>query len=447
MFNIKPEKLMLEDNSINFKLLVKLIDTFKTQEVNKLKNMYNRYNRPLSHNITINLEKYITDTIVYYTFGEPIQYSNVSEEFINNMTIIDEDSHNVEMAMDQSIFGRAYEYIQINEEGEVELVNLSPLNTFVIYSNDIVPKPILGVHINEEYDEDDSLEGYNVLCWSDLFAYKYYGQDLDRLQLIEVVPHYFGGVPVIELKNNKEEKADFADVVGLIEAYEQLQTNRVIDKNQFVNKLLVIINSSLGDTTEEFEESKKILKEGGILELSGSGDSAPSAQFISQSLNEADVDVLKKSIENDIFKMAKIPNLADESFSNAQSGISLRYKLYGTEIIAQEKERDFKKMLRQRLKMINNIYNLKNVGMELGDIDIIFVRNIPTSAEERLQELRETEGILSLETRIMRYDPEIDANEEMKKIEEEKSNEADLVNRSFSNYVVEEPDQPEEEEE
>ena len=43
----------------------------------------------------------------------------------------------------------------------------------------------------------------------------------------------------------------------------------------------------------------------------------------------------------------------------------------------------------------------------------------------------------------MRYDPEIDVVEEIKKIEEEKANDADLVNRSFSNYVVE--DQPEEE--
>lgn len=446
MFNIKPEKLMLEDNSINFKLLVKLIDTFRTQKVNKLKNMYNRYNRPISNDITINLEKYITDTIVYYTFGEPIQYANVSEEFINNMTMIDEDSHNVALAIDQSIFGRAYEYITINEDGEVDLINLSPLNTFVVYNNDIVPKPILGVHINEEYDEEDCLEGYNVLCWSDAFAYKYYGQDLDKLQLIEVAEHYFGEVPVLELKNNKEEKPDFADVIGLIEAYEQLQTDRIVDKNQFVNKLLVIINSSLGDTDEEFQESKKILKEGGILELSGSGENTPSAQFISQAFSEADVDILKKSLENDIFRMAKIPNLADESFTNAQSGISLRYKLYGTEIIAQEKERNFKKMLRQRLEMINNIYNLKNVGMELGDIDIIFVRNIPTSAAERLEELQGTEGILSLATRIMRYDPEIDVDEEIKKIEEEKSNEADLVNRQFSNYVINQnEDQPEEE--
>lgn len=436
MFSINPQKLFLEDNSINFKLLVKFINMFRTQEVNKLKNMYNRYNRPITDNITINLEKYITDTIVYYTFGEPIQYNNVTEDFINNMVKIDEDSHNVALAIDQSIFGKAFEYMQIGEEGEVELINLSPMNTFVIYSNDIVPKPLLGVYTIEEYDEESEEEGYTVLCWSNMFAYKYYGQDLDKLQLIEVIQHYFGGVPIIELKNNKEEKADFADVIGLIKAYEELQTDRIIDKNQFINKLLVIINSSLGDTDEEFQESKKILKEGGILELSGSGENTPSAQFISQAFNEADVDILKKSLESDIFRMAKIPNLADESFSNAQSGISLKYKLYGTEIIAQEKERNFKKMLRQRLEMINNIYNLKNTGMELGDIDIIFTRNIPTSAEEKLQELQGTEGILSLETRIMKYDPEINIEEELRRIQEEKETDADIVNRQFSNYVV-----------
>ena len=436
MFSINPQKLFLEDNSINFKLLVKFINMFKTQEVNKLKNMYNRYNRPITDNITINLEKYITDTIVYYTFGEPIQYNNVTEDFINNMVKIDEDSHNVALAIDQSIFGKAFEYMQINEEGEVELINLSPMNTFVIYSNDIVPKPLLGVYIMEEYDEESEEESYTVLCWSNMFAYKYYGQDLDKLQLTEVIQHYFGGVPIIELKNNKEEKADFADVIGLIKAYEELQTDRIIDKNQFINKLLVIVNSSLGDTDEEFQESKKILKEGGILELSGSGENTPSAQFISQAFNEADVDILKKSLESDIFRMAKIPNLADESFSNAQSGISLKYKLYGTEIIAQEKERNFKKMLRTRLEMINNIYNLKNTGMELGDIDIIFTRNIPTSAGEKLQELQGTEGILSLETRIMKYDPEIDIEEELRRIQEEKETDADIVNRQFSNYVI-----------
>ena len=61
--------------------------------------------------------------------------------------------------------------------------------------------------------------------------------------------------------------------------------------------------------------------------------------------------------------MAKIPNLADESFTNAQSGISLRYKLYGTKIIAQEKERNFKRMLRQRLEMFKK-YVAKNIKTE-----------------------------------------------------------------------------------
>lgn len=442
MFNIKPEKL-INDNNINLKTLKKFIEAFNNKEVPKLTKLYGRYNRETTDNIVVNLEKYISDVIVNYTFGKPIQYNNVSEEFLNNMTVIDEDSHNINLAKDQSIFGRAYEYIYLTEEGTIDLVNLNPLNTFVVYSNDIVPKPILAVYITAEEDEDGEIKGYTVLCWSEVYTYKYYGKELEQLKLIEAVNHYFGRVPVIELKNNREEKADFSDVVGLIEKYEELQSNRITDKQQFVDRLLVITNSSLGDTEEEFERSKEILKNGGILELN-SDDGNVGAQFISQSFNEAEVETLKKSIEADIFRLSKIPNLADENFGNTSSGISLKYKLFGTEMIAIEKERNFKKLLRERIIIINNIYNLKNSGMELGDIDIIFTRNIPSSPAERLQELQGTEGILSLETRIMRYDPEIDVVEEIRKIEEEKANDANLVNRSFSNYVV---NQPEEEEE
>ena len=63
--------------------------------------------------------------------------------------------------------------------------------------------------------------------------------------------HLFKEVPIIQLNNNSEEKGDFENVIGLIKAYDALQENRCRDKQQFVDKLLVITNSSLGDTVDE----------------------------------------------------------------------------------------------------------------------------------------------------------------------------------------------------
>ena len=72
--------------------------------------------------------------------------------------------------------------------------------------------------------------------------------------------------------------------------------------------------------------------------------------------------------------------------------------------------------------------------MELADIDITMVRVIPIGLDEKLQELQGTEGILSLETRIARYDSEIDVQEEMKKLQAEKETNMKLMENSFGNY-------------
>lgn len=418
MLNINPDYLFTEDN-INIQYLYKLIDNYILQEVPTYKELLNNYNKELTDNIIINHCKYITDTITAYVFSKPIQYNNISKNFADNMILTDEDSHNYELGKQVSIFGNSHELIYIDEDNTIRLAVLSPINCFVVYDNAIIPKPIAAIYFNQEFNINGEPSGYSVLVYSTDNIYQLQGKELDKLAVVNIEPHYFKRVPVIEYKNNEENIGDFRDVVGLAKAYEQLQSNRCKDKQQFVDRLLVLTNTSLGDTQAEFERSKKILKEGGILELNGEGNNV-TAQFISQTFCENEVEVLRKSIENDIFRMARIPNLADENFGNTASGISLKYKLFGTETLAGTKERYFKKGLRERINIINNIYNLKNTGMNLPDVDIIMERNMPIGLDERLAELQATEGLLSLETRLSRYDAELDVNEEVRRLNKEK---------------------------
>lgn len=435
MFYVNREELFNEDGSLKIDMVPKYIKYFQTKYQNTYKVLEEAYNRELTDDVVVNLQKYIVDTITSYTFGEPIQYSNVSEDYLNNMTAIDEDGHNINLARQMSIYGKGYEFLFADEEEGINLVTLSPVNTFVIYSDDIIPKPLVGVYFYENIDLEGRISGYTVLLYTDEAQIKCYGQNLDSLSIVEEGINFFGEVNILEVKNNVGEKSDFTDVNGLITKYEELVTDRIQDKNSFVNKLLVITNSSLGDTQEEFEQSKQILKEGGILELENDGDgTGASAQFISQSFNEADVEILRKALLDDIFRQAKIPNLSDDSFGNASSGISLRFKLYGTEMLASEKERAFKKHLRNRLRLINNLYTLQSKGFNLADIDITMIRSIPVGLDERLNELQATDGILSLETRLARYDSEIDVKEEIKKLQAEKEANMQLMQNSFGNY-------------
>ena len=435
MFNINKSELINEAGDIIVDKLVDLITKFQANYQPDLIKLEKLYKRELSDDIVVNIQKYIVDSICSYTFGEPIQYSNVSEDYLNNMTQIDEDSHNISLAKDSSIYGVGYEYIYVNEDDNIDLAILNPTRTFIVEDNEIISNEICAVYITESYDIDGDIESYTVLVFTDLYKFKYVGKTIDAIQLVEVEDNFFGGLPIIKLKGNAEEKSDFADLNGLITAYEDLQKDRVHDKNAFINKLLVITNSSLGDTKEEFEASKKIIREGGVLELESDGDGCnASAQFMSQIMQEADIQILAKSLLEDVFRQARVPNLSDDSFGNASSGISLKFKLYGTEMLAQEKERMFKKLIRERLRLINNIYNIRGNGMDLSNVDITMTRSMPIGLDERLAELQGTADILSLETRISRFDSEIDVQEELKKIRQEKAQNMSLMNEAFGNY-------------
>ena len=61
--------------------------------------------------------------------------------------------------------------------------------------------------------------------------------------------HFFGGVPMTEYWNNQRERGDFEGVKALIDAYDALQSDRVNDKQQFTDALMVIY----GATVEEDE--------------------------------------------------------------------------------------------------------------------------------------------------------------------------------------------------
>ena len=112
----------------------------------------------------------------------------------------------------------------------------------------------------------------------------------------------------------------------------------------------------------------------------------------------------------------------------------MKYKLLGLEQLGINKERMFKQLLRKRFKLIYNIENLRNNSFDLSAISIVMTRTLPIDRMERLQVLQGTDGILSLRTRLQRYDEELDIDEELKRIEEEQSKRDAQMSQAFLQY-------------
>ena len=73
----------------------------------------------------------------------------------------------------------------------------------------------------------------------------------------EAVPHYLEEIPVVEYQNNKLAAGDFEMQIPLIDAYNALMSDRVTDKEQFIDAILAIYGTLLADDETEGEDGEK----------------------------------------------------------------------------------------------------------------------------------------------------------------------------------------------
>ena len=443
----KDRELLNDDGSIPIELLVKCIDNHKSilDRYNKLNNYYDGEHEILtrvfdnsnipSNKLVCNHAEYITDIAVGYVFGAPISYSGDGSDELNEIFIeIDEDSHNNELAADVSVFGVGYELIYMNDDEEPypELAASSPLNTFLVADTTVKHKPMFAVTYMEKLDINDTKLGYDVNVYTANEIIHYFFSDLSSRSPEEKSRenHYFDGIPIIEYQNNRKLRGDFEGVISLIDAYNKLQSDRVNDKEQLVDAFLVIVGQSLGDNKEEVSETVKYLMENKIIELDPDGD----AKWLVKQLNEEQTEVLKKAIKDDIHEFSKVPCLTDENFVGNSSGVAMKYKLIGFEGLGKTKERYFKRGLRQRIRLMSNISNIKAKNVNPNDIDITMKRSLPVDDELMAKIAQETEGFISWETRVKRFDGEIDVDEERKRLDAEKKKNIEDQQKMFGSY-------------
>lgn len=445
---IKDRDLLNEDGSVPVELLLKCFENHNKMKL-RYEKMHRYYDgkhdilhRTLSsdllpnNKLICNHAEYISDMAVGYVFGTPISYTgDESIEQLNDIFIdIDEDSHNNELALDCSICGVGYELIYMNNE-EVpypELAVLNPMSTFLVCDDTVKQKPMFGVTYSPKFDINDILKGYEVNVYTDKEIYRYLFSDLQdkNPREIDLDEHYFGEVPIIEYQNNKKLKGDFEGVISLIDAYNLLQSDRVNDKEQMVDALLAVVGASLGDDQDEKVETARLLKEMKIIELDEGGD----AKWLVKGLNEQQTEILKKSLKDDIHEFSKVPCLTDENFVGNASGVAMKYKLLGFEQLGKTKERYFKKGLRQRLKLMANIENIRAKNIDVKTIDITMKRSLPVDDELLARIAQETDGFISWETRVQRFDSEIDIEEERKRLKEERQKSIEERQKAYGSY-------------
>ena len=245
-----------------------------------------------------------------------------------------------------------------------------------------------------------------------------------------------GAIPIVEYRNNSLMIGDYEQQLGLIDAYNSLTANRVNDKEQAINSILVLYGASLADSAEEAREAMQILSEEGLLELPPDAK----ADFLNNVLDENAIEVLRKALKQDIYTFSHVPNLTDENFASNVSGVAMEYKLLGLEMITKTKEQHYSKSLRKRIKLFCNYLGLKQIALDAKAIVPQYKRGLPKNLLELSQIINNLDGKVSLRQLISLLPFVEDPDAELKALEEEQENKTDEAPAFVQNLPLDEED-------
>lgn len=326
--------------------------------------------------------RYITQVSAGFLLSEPVVYRDETRpEGTEALKALyrkaGAEQADTELVTQQAGFGRGVTLFY-EGEGGLKLCAPDPRSAFVVYDDTVEHRPLMGVLLSAERDARGRAAGGMAAVYLP-------GQTLGwrlRRGVPEGEPtredNPFTRVPMVEYRNNEEERCDFEEVLGQIDAYDLLGSDRVNDRIQFADALLVLTGVAGVGTSEDiydFRGGLKRLRQDRTLSLP---DSDAKAEWLVKNPMEKDIDVLRKALAEDIHKFSMTPDFSDERFAGNLSGVAIRYKLFCLEQKTRLKERWLVSGLRERARVAQGW--MRAMGMapiEAEELEISLKRRSP----------------------------------------------------------------------
>lgn len=309
-----------------------------------------------------------------YVFGEPVQYvrrgdsATASDDIttLNEyMFIEDKASQDKELAEWFYICGTGYRAIFPNETPEdedgspFELFTLDPRDTFVVYYNDIKREPAMGI----TYVKGDTGIKYTVYTKNEYFV-------IENDVFLEHQPHAIGDIPIVEYPANSARIGAFEAVTGLLDAINNVVSNRMDGLEQFVQSFMKFINCEIRE--EQFAQLKAL----GAIQVYSEPGLPADVQFVAQELDQSHTQTVKTDLYQMLLIICGMPDRKSSGGGDTGQAVMLRDGWSDAEARAKDTElvfkRSEKRMLRIALRIIRDTVGS---SLNLHDIDVKFTRN------------------------------------------------------------------------
>ena len=341
------------------------------------------YHQEINNKVIENHAREIVAFKVGYLLWKPIEYvsrkentENIKIEELNDFMVLeDKVGKDKTIAKHQSICGTAYRLGLANPNYEVggsespfNVYTVNPMNAFVVYSADFKKEAVLGVIVDTVFDEagqpQTRLQAYTKTRFYEII----------NQQITQNKSHTYGYIPLIEYPLNEERVGDFEQVIDLLDSINKVQSNRLDAVEEFVQALMVFKNVDIKE-----EDIRKLKELGAIKIKDGSKEMSANVSYLTQELNQTQIQTLKQDMYNVVLKIVGMPSQSDGNTGDSSNNgaVILKNGWQGADARASETEVMFKTSENQFLKLILDITRVmteNNVSLKLSDIDIKFTR-------------------------------------------------------------------------
>lgn len=358
--------------------------------------------------LVVNFAKYIVDTFNGYFIGNPVSMFHENKTVNDYLAYIDgyndQSDNNAELSKICSIYGHGFELVFNDENSEVGITYMTPIDGFVIYDNTIQNKPLFACHYG--LNDNDEEVGYFYTKES---VYQFAVVN-GTYTIVEETPNVFGDIPMIEYLENKERQSIFENVKTLINAFNKALSEKANDVEYYADAYLKVLGAEIDESTLQSLRDSRI--------INVSGDDALTVEFMTKPNADGTQENLLERLQKLIFEISMVANISDENFANS-SGVALRYKLQSMDNLAKGKERKFQSGMSRRYRLISNYPTSKIGADEWVSIKYKFNRNVPANLAEEADIAQTLSGIVSEETQVGILSIVQNAREEVQRKNEE----------------------------
>lgn len=392
-----------------------------------------------------NFAKLINIFDVGYNTGVPIKKESSDEkisEIIKEYDIEnDAEALDSELWHDMKKYGRAYELQYRNKDDKNRSVISSVFDTFVCYSLEVERTPLFGVRYPKYRTGKEVKCVVSVYTDKEVITYK--PCSLNALKLVEEKreTHEWGEVPITEYSPDRYRQGGYEDVIPLIDLYDAAQSDTANYMTD-LNEATLVISGDL-DLNKYTTAELIAMKNANMLLLANGvnpdgSKSQTDAGYIYKQYDVNGAEAYKNRIRTDIHEISLVPDLTDESFSGAQSGEAMKYKLFGFQQICKTSQRGFAKGLMRRYRLLLNIKQYVREAadnIDLDDLVVTFTPNLPKAILDELKTIIDAGGELSQETILSLASFIDDVKAEIERVKEEKEearNSTPIIQSMFS---------------